>query len=95
MDTWRKSNAKFRNDVNEALAQHESWFDQVPHTLQQVLMELQAMHVSNSPHPLLHVVNSFAPRESSNTHSEPYWTQLKLSFPKFEGEDPLGWIFKV
>ncbi|KAL6320825.1 hypothetical protein AAG906_008825 [Vitis piasezkii] len=46
MDTRGKTNAEFRNDVNEILARHESSFDQ-------------------------------------------------LSFLKFNGDDPTGWIYKA
>lgn len=38
MDTRGKSNAEFRNEVNEILACHESRFDQI-------LTELQALHL--------------------------------------------------
>jgi hypothetical protein len=40
MDTREKSNAKFRSEVNETLARHESNFDQVHDTLQTILTEL-------------------------------------------------------
>ena len=43
MDTRGKSNAEFRNDVNEALARHESNFDQINDSLHKVLTELQAL----------------------------------------------------
>ncbi|KAH7546450.1 hypothetical protein FEM48_Zijuj01G0202100 [Ziziphus jujuba var. spinosa] len=69
MDTQGKSNAEFRNDVNEALARHESRFDQVTHALQQVLMEIQALCVTNSPRRSLQEINPFAMGESSNTHA--------------------------
>ena len=48
MDTRGKTNAEFRNEVNEALARHESSFDQVNATLQAVLMELQALRVTRT-----------------------------------------------
>jgi hypothetical protein len=48
MDTRGKSNAEFRSEVNEALARHESNFDQVHGTLQTILTELQALRVSRS-----------------------------------------------
>jgi hypothetical protein len=40
MDTRGKSNAEFRNEVNEVLLRHEPSFDQVNATLQVVLTEL-------------------------------------------------------
>ncbi|RVW53532.1 hypothetical protein CK203_092398 [Vitis vinifera] len=46
MDTRGKTNAKFRNEVNEILARHKTNFDQ-------------------------------------------------LSFPKFNGNDPTGWIYEA
>ncbi|RVW24893.1 hypothetical protein CK203_079475 [Vitis vinifera] len=45
MDTRGKTNAEFRNEVNEALARHESSFDKVNATLQAVLRELQALRI--------------------------------------------------
>lgn len=102
MDTRGKSNAEFRNEVNEILLRHESSFDQVNATLQAVLTELQALRTtrnlsSNSPE-----INPFANEESSRqqpTHSQPanhhQHHNLKLSFPKFGGDDPIGWIYKA
>ncbi|GMP75518.1 hypothetical protein CsSME_00032574 [Camellia sinensis var. sinensis] len=108
MDMRAKSNAEFRSEVNEALARHESNFDQIHGTLQTVLTELQTMRVSqNTPS----IDNPFAPAETSHnqplstTHNTPdrnrnnspdrNHTHLKLSFPKFNGDDPTGWIFKA
>ncbi|CAL5444953.1 unnamed protein product [Camellia sinensis] len=108
MDTRAKSNAEFRSEVNEALAHHESNFDQIHGTLQTVLTELQTMRVSqNTPS----IDNPFAPTETSHnqplstTHNTPDQNRnntpdrnhihLKLSFPKFNGDDPTGWIFKA
>ncbi|KAA8526488.1 hypothetical protein F0562_008310 [Nyssa sinensis] len=102
MDTRGKTNAEFRNDVNEILTRHESSFDQVNVALQMVLTELQAIRISrstNTPHP---DINPFAQEESShphtsrsNTTSNPSHHHLKLSFPKFNGDDPTGWVYKA
>lgn len=93
---------EFRNEVNEVLAQHASKFDQVSNrveqvsnTLQQVLTELQAMRVTQSPLTITHEVNPFATAESSQIRGERHDTHLKLSFPKFDGDDPNGWIYKA
>ena len=69
MDTRGKSNIEFRGEVNEALARHESNFDQVHVTLQTVLTELQALHVSRSPRMNPLELNPFAPAESSGHNS--------------------------
>ena len=48
METRGKTNTKFRNEVSEILARHESSFDQVRATLQTVLTELQALRASRN-----------------------------------------------
>ncbi|GFY86884.1 alpha/beta-Hydrolases superfamily protein [Actinidia rufa] len=45
METQGKSNVEFRNEVSEAIARHESSFDQIHDTLQTVLTELQSLRV--------------------------------------------------
>ncbi|KAA8546750.1 hypothetical protein F0562_003179 [Nyssa sinensis] len=104
MDTRGKTNAEFRNEVNEALARHESNFDQVNTTLQTVLTEIQALRSTRSSHACPPEVNPMAQEGSSHhphatpsaagyNHSPP--SSLKLQFPKFNGEDPMGWIYKA
>ena len=44
MSTCGKTNAEFRNEVNEALARHESSFDQINLALQVVLMMSAQKH---------------------------------------------------
>ncbi|XP_028065295.1 uncharacterized protein LOC114268339 [Camellia sinensis] len=100
MDTRAKSNAEFRNEVSEILARHESSFDQIHGTLQTVLTELQSMRISHSTAP---IDNPFAQTETSqnrllsttNNTPDRNHTHLKLSFPKFSGDDPTGWIYKA
>lgn len=101
-ETRGKTNAEFWNEVNEALSCHEnninqvsSRFDQVHNTLQQVLTELQSMCIPQGPQPLSHDVNPFASGESFVNRGPSHHYQLKLSFPKFDGEDPTGWIYKA
>jgi uncharacterized coiled-coil protein SlyX len=102
MDTRGKSNAKFRNEVNEALARHESSFDQVKFALQAVLTKLQALRTIRNPNPNSSEINPFAPEglsqfhtsRSLNTNGQPH-PHLKLSFPRFDGIDPIGWVYKV
>ncbi|KAJ7015042.1 hypothetical protein NC653_004358 [Populus alba x Populus x berolinensis] len=94
IDTRGKSNAEFRNEVNEALARHESNFDQVNGTLQTILTELQALRVSRSPRMNPLELNPFAPTESSGHNSGTHQSSLKLNFSKFSGEDPIRWIYK-
>ena len=63
MDTRGKTNAKFRNEVNEILARHKTNFDQVHSALQAVLTGFQTLQASRSQNtsPLnpthLHVMN--------------------------------------
>ncbi|KAA8540964.1 hypothetical protein F0562_024898 [Nyssa sinensis] len=104
MDTRGKTNVEFRNEVNEALARHESNFDQVNTTLQTVLTEIQALRSTRSSHACPPEVNPMAQEGSSHhphatpsaagyNHSPP--SSLKLQFPKFNGEDPMRWIYKA
>ena len=102
MDTRGKTNAEFRNDVNEILARHESSFDQVNAALQAVLTELQTLRASRSQNTSPSETNPFARDESSHPHTARSNTindhphqHLKLSFPKFNGDDPTGWIYKA
>ena len=104
MDTRGKTNAEFRNEVNEALARHESSFDQVNATLQAVLTELQALRVTRSANHSQPEINPFAPEGSvyhphtttAITNTDPHFSQhLKLNFPRFNGEDPINWIYRV
>jgi hypothetical protein len=90
MDTRGKSNAEFHSEVNEALARHESNFDQVHDTLQTILTELQALRVSRSPRMNPPELNPFAPIESSRHNSGTHQSSLKLNFLKFNEEDPMG-----
>ena len=100
MDTRNKSNAEFRNEVNEALARHESSLDQVHATLQTIMADIQSMRVPHSPNSNPTETNPFAPNESTrhpiqpNSHAtsqnDRSHHHLKLSFPKFNGEDPTG-----
>ncbi|KAJ0042456.1 hypothetical protein Pint_17421 [Pistacia integerrima] len=102
MDTRGKTNAKFCNEVNETLARHESRFDQVNAALQAVLTELQALRTSRTSNTSSSETNSLAREESSHPHTsrpnpinDHHHQHLKLSFPKFNGDDPTVWIYKV
>ncbi|KAL5761054.1 hypothetical protein ACOSQ2_019892 [Xanthoceras sorbifolium] len=84
METRGKTNAEFHNEINEILARHESSFDQVNAALQAILTEL----------------NPFTPGKFSHRPDQPYFNNrshhhLKLSFPKFNGEDLTGWVYKA
>ena len=102
MDTRSKSNAEFRNEVHEILGRHESSFDQVNTTLQVVLTELQALRNTRHQNTNSHEINPFSNEEATSQqkpHRHPINNQqhhnLKLSFSKFHGEDPTGWIYKA
>ena len=95
MDTRGKTNGEFRTEVQEILANHESSFDQVNTTLQQVLTELQALRVTHSPRASSSEFNPFATRETFRSYGEAHSPPLKLPFPKFDGEDPSSWIYKA
>ena len=102
MDTRGKTNAEFRSDVNDILARHENSFDQVNAALQAVLTELQALRASRNPNNNSSDTNPFARDESSHPHTSRSNTtkeyshhNLRLSFPKLNGDDPTGWIYKA
>jgi hypothetical protein len=103
---------EFRNEVNKALSCHDTNFEELNHNfgqvsnaLQGVMIELQAMRISQSNRTLDKEVNPFTAGETS--HNRPFasttsildrnHTYLKLNFLIFtsEGEDPTGWIFKA
>ncbi|KAH9779621.1 hypothetical protein KPL71_007762 [Citrus sinensis] len=103
MDTRGKTNAEFRNDVTTTLARHEASFDQVNAALQAMLTELQALRHSRNPSSSQPDTNPFAPEETSRSnavnersihHEQPHH-HLKLDFPRFNGEDPTGWVYKA
>ncbi|KAA8541193.1 hypothetical protein F0562_025200 [Nyssa sinensis] len=102
MDTHSKTNVEFRNEVNEALARHELSFDQMNSVLQAVLIELQTLRTSRNQNPNSSDINPFAPEGSSHPHTSRSLTSngqpqhhLKLSFPRFDGNDPTGWVYKA
>ena len=104
MDTREKTNAEFCNEVNEALARHESSFDYVNATLQAVFSELQALRVTRSANHPQPEINPFAQEGSvyhshtatATTNTDPHPQQhLKLNFPRFNGEDPISWIYRA
>ena len=110
METRAKSNAEFRSEVQEILARHETNFEQVHATMQAVLTEVQAMRIQNSQPSSKKGVNSSLIGESSHNPDPIPQTQaitstyrnpnrdladLKLPFPKFSGEDPMGWVYRT
>lgn len=100
MDTRTKMNAEFRNEVSEILVRHELNFDQINASLQAVLSELQALRTIHNQHTSNPENNINIPRESShpfhsNTNNDNHHHLLKLSFSRFNGEDPTGWIYKA
>ena len=111
MDTRGKSNAEFRSEVSDALARHEASVEQVHAALQAVLTELQALRTSqytnNSQttntttqpevNPLTGEGSShYPPAVHFNPNTDQTRpSQLKLHFPKFNGDDPTGWIYKA
>ena len=102
MDTRGKTNAEFRNEVNEALARHESSFDQINLALQVVLTKLQTLRTSHNQNSNSLEINPFVPEGPSHpqtsrsliSSSQPPH-HLKLSFPRFDGNDPTGWVYKA
>lgn len=95
MDTRGKTNAEFHNNVNEILARHDTSFDQVNVVLQEVLTELQALRASYSQNTSPRDDSSHPHTSRSNIINDHPHQHLKLSFPKFNGDDPTGWIYKV
>ncbi|KAL5857738.1 hypothetical protein ACOSQ3_005196 [Xanthoceras sorbifolium] len=105
MTTRNQTNVEFRNEVHEILGRHESSIDEVHSTLQTILTELQSLRTSQGTPANNSEVNPIAQTESSHHINQPTvsYTQpsphqknhhLKLNFPKFDGEDPTGWVYK-
>ena len=104
MDTRGKTNVEFRNEVNETLVRHEASFDQLNAALQTILTELQAIRTTQRTQVVPPDINPFAQESSSHratgppsvaSFDHPHPLQLKLHFPKFNGEDPIGWLYRA
>jgi hypothetical protein len=104
MDTRGKTNVEFRNEVNETLVRHEASFDQLNAALQTILTELQAIRTTQRTQVVPPDINPFAQESSSHratgppsvaSFDHPHPPQLKLHFPKFNGEDPIGWLYRA
>jgi hypothetical protein len=104
MDTCGKTNVEFRNEVNETLVRHESSFDQLNAALLTIITELQAIRTTQHTQVVPPDINPFAQESSSYratgppsvaSFDHPLPPQLKLHFPKFNGEDPIGWLYKA
>ncbi|KAL5807035.1 hypothetical protein ACOSQ4_029768 [Xanthoceras sorbifolium] len=103
MDTRSKTNAEFRTEVMDILQRHEASFNQLNAALQTIMTNLQSLQLSRHSN-TMDSENPFAPAELSHqalqtTHTYPTPISdrnhhLKLSFPKFNGDDPTRWIYK-
>lgn len=89
--------------MNEAIAKHEASisqvhndYEQVQATLQTVLRELQALRVSSAhtPQPSPEVSPVYQ-EEATSSGNDYHRSQLKLSFPRLDGQDPQGWLYKA
>lgn len=102
METRGKTHAEFRAEVTEMMAKHETSLNQVNTNydnlnamMQTVMGELHSLRVSShSPRHQLDE-NPFYHGKSSNMGNDSNRPQLKLPFPRFNGEDPQGWIYKA
>ena len=78
MDTRGKSNAEFRNEVNETLGRHETSFDQLNAALQTILMELQAIRTVQRTQVNPPEINPFAQETSfQRTNNPPSTTSFE------------------
>ncbi|CAH9123102.1 unnamed protein product [Cuscuta epithymum] len=91
MDTRGKSNAEFRQEMNEAIARHDNQFAQIAAALQAITVELQASRMARE-HPDHEVDNPFAAEHNRNG-LRPH--DPKARFPKFSEGDPAGWIYQA
>ncbi|KAJ0113157.1 hypothetical protein Patl1_03570 [Pistacia atlantica] len=98
----RKNECRIPQQSQRNIRRHESSFDQVNTALQAVLTELQALRTSPTSNTSSSETNSLAREESSHPHTsrlnpinDHHRQHLKLSFPKFNGDDPTCWIYKA
>ncbi|KAL5822720.1 hypothetical protein ACOSQ4_020620 [Xanthoceras sorbifolium] len=97
METWRKSNTEFRNEVTEILSRHDTSFDnltnnynQLNSTLQTVIIELQAIRINSCTNLPPLDVHLFTPgKTSNNTTSPPHQNSSNVM------NDLTGWIYKA
>ncbi|KAH7528958.1 hypothetical protein FEM48_Zijuj05G0132800 [Ziziphus jujuba var. spinosa] len=61
----------------------------------EVLNELQGLRVARSLPTNSSDINPFYTGESSNANNGTHNPHLKLAFPKFNGDDPSGWIYNA
>ena len=104
MDTRGKTNVEFCNEVNETLVRHKASFDQLNAALQTILIELQTIRTTQRTQAVPPDINPFTQESSSHraigpsfvaSFDHPHPPQLKLYFPKFNGEDPIGWVYRA
>ncbi|CAH9137039.1 unnamed protein product [Cuscuta epithymum] len=91
MDTRAKSNAEFRQDMQEAIARHDNQFAQIAATLQAINVELRVGRIAREQAEL-QMENPFA---DERTRNSPQPHDPKARFPKFDGGDPSGWLYQA
>ena len=104
MDTRGKTNVEFCNEVNETLVRHDTSFEKLNTTLQTILTELQAIRTIQHTQAIPPETNLFVQEASSHratsppfvaSFEHPHQPQLKLHFLKFNGENPIGWLYRA
>lgn len=85
METRKISNAEFQQQTQDRLAQHEAIFEKILAEMQSLNTSMQAMR-GQKPE------GSGAGGAPATTNHKPY---LKLSFPRFSGDEPTGWLYQA
>ncbi|KAJ0925632.1 putative retrotransposon gag domain-containing protein [Helianthus annuus] len=86
MENRKRTNAEFQQDTEARFAQHDAMFEKILSEMQSLHVSLQGLRDNNSIGS-----SSGGGKPITNTH-KPY---LKLAFPRYNGEDPAGWLYQA
>jgi hypothetical protein len=86
MEGRKRTNAEFQAETDQRFAQNEAMFEKI-------LTEMQSINVSLQAQRDQHLVGS--PSGGGKLVPHPLKPYLKLSFPRFTGDDPAGWLYQA
>ncbi|KAJ8751592.1 hypothetical protein K2173_016841 [Erythroxylum novogranatense] len=110
METRQKTNAEFRTEITELVAKQEATLQKQEETLdkvnanynhlssmiQNLVSDFHSFKLASTstPSPSRPVSDQLSVKNNSPSNVTNSKHTLKLHFPKFDGEDPQGWLFR-